>query len=100
MREDRKNLSDEQRTRIDAFIAKYKIVNDAEAKRLRGDRDFLLDCLYSDDAVIRREALTELRKVTGQAIKFNENAPPEQRLETIARLRQSLGATPATQEKK
>ena len=99
MRQDRKGLTDEQITRIDAFVAKYKIVNDAEANRLRGNRDFLLDCLYSEDEPIRREALGQLRKVTGKDVNFDVAADPQQRLESIAKLREVVGAPPATQAK-
>ena len=100
MRQNRRGLSNEQQARIDAFIASYKIVTDAEAGRLRGNSDFLLDCLYSDDATIRREALARLRTITGKPILFDEQATPQKRLEAIARLRQSIGTPPATQEKK
>jgi hypothetical protein len=99
MKLDRKGLTDEQLSRIDGFAAKYKMVNDAEAKRLRGDRDFLLDCLYSEEEPIRRRALAELRTVTGKDIHFDVAADPELRLESIAGLRELVGATPATTQK-
>jgi hypothetical protein len=96
---DRKTLSDEQRGRVDAFLAKFKTTGDDRAKQLRRDRDFLLDCLYSDEEPIRRRALEELRKVVGEPIEFDITAPSEQRLAAIERLRRSIGAAPTTQRK-
>jgi hypothetical protein len=97
MRMDRKQLSDEQTGRIDAFLATFNVVPEAEVARLHQDRDFLLDCLYSEDEAIRTQALAELRKLTGQPIEFNLSADPEHRLAAINRLRESFGAAAATQ---
>jgi hypothetical protein len=98
-RMDRAGWSEEQVGRVDAFLAKYKPTNDVDAKRLRRDRDFLLDCLFSDDAQIRQLAFNELQQVVGRPIEFNLTAPPQQRLESIQRLRASIGATPTTHAK-
>lgn len=91
MRQDRKGLGDEQVSRIDAFLAGFRPVSDPEAERLRQDRDFLLDCLYSEEEPLRRHALAELRKVTGREIRFDVAADPEQRLAAIAKLREQVG---------
>lgn len=100
MRWERRGLNDEQLGRIDAFLASFRLIDEAEIERRRKDPDFLLDCLYSEDAAIRRRALEELRKVTDKNVAFDIEAEPEQRLEAIARLRDSLGAAPATQAKR
>jgi len=96
---DRSKLSEEQVGRIDAFLAHFKPIGDSEAKRLRKDRDFLLDCLFADDEQIRRLAHAELEKVVGRPVAFDLTAPPQQRLETLQRLRAEIGAVPSTQAK-
>jgi hypothetical protein len=88
---DRAGLSDEQKTRLDAFTSKFKTVTEAEAAMRRADPDFLLDCLYSDDAFIRAQALEALSKVMGKTIAFDINAAPEKRLEAIGKLRETIG---------
>ena len=100
MRWDRKGLNDEQLGRIDAFVARFKLADDKEVARLKKDRDFLLDCLYSEDAIIRRRALQALQQVTTKPVKFDVDAEPAQRLAAIAQLRQAIGAVPATQAKR
>lgn len=96
-RTDRHSLSDEQRGRVDAFLAKFKTASDEEAQRYRRDREFLIDCLHSDDVQIRSRALDELRKVVGRPVEFDVNAPPDQRLAAIDRIRAQVGKAPATQ---
>jgi hypothetical protein len=98
-RMDRNGWSEEQVGRVDAFLAKFKPSNDVEAKRLRGDRDFLLDCLFSDDAQIRELAFKQLQSVVGRPIEFDLKASSQQRLDSIRRLRASIGATPTTNAK-
>jgi hypothetical protein len=98
-RMDRQSLTEEQVGRIDAFLAHFKPTNDVDAKRLRSDRDFLLDCLFADDDQIRRLAHAELEKVVGRPVPFDVTAPPAQRLESIKALRATIGAVPSTQAK-
>ena len=90
MRQDRKGLSDEQTSRIDAFLAKFKVVPDAEAARLRKDREFLIDCLRCDEEPIRRLALAELRTVTGHAIEFDVTTDAPHRQAAVEKIRQSV----------
>jgi hypothetical protein len=97
MRMDRKKLTDEQIGRVDAFLAKFKMVPDADVAHLRKERDFLLDCLNSEDAAIRQAALTELRHQTGKQIPFDLSANEETRLAAIDQLRAQFGAAPTTQ---
>jgi hypothetical protein len=95
---DQKNLSDEQRGRIDAFVAQFRTVAPEQAERYRRDPDFLLDCLFADDEAIRVRALEQLRKLTGKSIEFDVSANEETRLAAIEKLRSLVGARPATQE--
>jgi hypothetical protein len=97
MRMDRSKMSDEQTGRIDAFLAKFKLIPQDEVRRLRTDRDFLLDCLNSDDPAIRQAALASLRQVTGKEIKFDPAGDSDARLAAIARLRDQFGTPPSTQ---
>jgi hypothetical protein len=53
LRLDRSALSAEQNTRIDALLANHAPLSRSEVIRLRRDVGFLLDCLNSDDAVVR-----------------------------------------------
>ena len=97
MHMDRSGLSEEQKSRIDAFLSRFKLISDAEVNRLRHESDFLLDCLNSDDPPIRQAALNMLRQVTGKQIAFDLDAAPASRLAAIDRLRAEVGTTPATQ---
>jgi hypothetical protein len=99
MHSPRQGLSEEQINRIDTFVAKYKPASDEEAARLRGSRDFLLDCLSSREPAIRTAALKQLRIVTRVAIEFDVNARPDIRAAALAKLRQSIG-TPTTRQLK
>jgi hypothetical protein len=97
MRQPRAGLSDELLGRIDAFLAKFRTVSDAEAAHLRQDTGFLLDCLYSEDEPIRAKALAELRQLTGKPLAFDLSSDPEQRLAAIAKLREQLTPPTTTQ---
>jgi hypothetical protein len=99
MKMDRNSLSDEQRGRVDAFLAQFKTVPPEEAEQYRHDRDFLLDCLFADDLAIRTRALEQLRKVTGKPIDFDVTLTDSQkRLAAIGKLRAELDARPASQD--
>src|SRR5439155_18224770 len=97
MKIDRKALSDEQKGRVDAFLATFKTVPSPQARQLRLSRDFLLDCLYCDDLALRQRALEQLQSVAGHAIEFDLSAEPAKRLAAIEKLRSSLGTAAATQ---
>lgn len=59
---DRRKLSDQQNIMLDAAVAPFQPQRRANLSGLRDDTDFLLDCLYTDDAAIRAAALEALRK--------------------------------------
>jgi len=99
MRQDRTHLSDEQISRIDAFVAKFKLETDEHVARMRVDRDFLIDCLNSDEPAIRAAALAQLHQVTGRAITFDLNADPAHRQTAIDELREDMGAPTTNQHK-
>ena len=92
----RKGLSEEQRGRIDAFVAKFRPIPQEQAEAYRRDPDFLLDCLFAEDEGIRERALDQLRRVTGKPIDFDFAADEDHRLAAIAKLRASLGARPTS----
>jgi hypothetical protein len=99
MRLPRGSMTDEQQTRVDALVAPFKPLADDEAKKLKSDKFFLMDCLYGEDVQIRGWALAELQKVLGRTVAINIDAPQAEREEAVAALRSSvLGvAPPATQ---
>ncbi|MGH7213312.1 MAG: hypothetical protein ACREIT_00820 [Tepidisphaeraceae bacterium] len=86
----RKNLSAEQNSRIDTFLAPYRPLSDEEADRLRNDVDFLLDCLYSDDEPVRKTALEQLEKTLGRDIPLDVMQAPESRYPAITKLRAEI----------
>jgi hypothetical protein len=99
MRMDRKNLTEEQRTRVDAFLSQFRTVPPEQAEKYRRDTDFLLDCLFADDEALRVRALEQLRRVTGKSIEFDVTADADHRLAAIEKLRDMIGAPPTTREK-
>jgi hypothetical protein len=92
MKVDRNSLTDEQRGRVDAFVAQFKTVPPEKAEEYRRSRDFLLDCLFAEDEQIRARALEQLRKVTGRPIEFDVTADADHRLAAIEKLRAEVGA--------
>jgi hypothetical protein len=91
----RQKLSSEQNSRLDAFLAPYRPLNDEDAKRLASDIPFLLDCLYSD-APIRDAAIKQLREITGKPIDLDLKASPGAWLTSVRNLRKELIPPPAT----
>jgi hypothetical protein len=90
----RAGLSPEVNSRIDAFLSSYRPLPDADAQRLRGDVNFLIDCLYDNDNFIVQSALARLHQVTGRTIQFDPALRDDARRAAIDQLRQSL--TPTT----
>jgi hypothetical protein len=91
---DRTRLTPEQNARVDLALAPYAQLPAKEAVHLRSDPGFLLDCLYSDDAVLEKLALGRLREVADPTIQFDINADPATRAAAIAGLRLRLVPTP------
>ena len=57
---DPSELTSQQFAAIAGILAAPNLVSVEEARRLRTDRHFLLDCLYCEDAAIRSAALEQL----------------------------------------
>lgn len=93
----RDGLSEEQKTRIDSVIAAYQTLSSSEAKKLREDVGFLLDCLLIDDPRLRHAALEQLRTVAGRPIEFDEQGDAAVRSDQVAKLREQLLPPPANQ---
>jgi hypothetical protein len=90
MGQDRKGLSQEQQTRIDAFLAPYKPLTEAEAERAKTDVEFLLLALAAADDAVRRAALEQLKRVTKQDVAFDLAAEGQARHEAVTKLRDQL----------
>jgi hypothetical protein len=90
MKMDRTGLSDEQNLRLDEVISRFKPVADSEARRLRDDPNFLLDCLYGEDPTARGLALDRLRAVTNKPLEFDLNASEDDRVKAVNAMRARL----------
>jgi CheY-like chemotaxis protein len=89
----RSSLTNEQNQRIDAILQPYKSMPAAQVKALRGDANFLLDCLLSDDILLRSAALAHLHSWPPDAISFDVNQPAADRISAVNRWRAQLGPT-------
>lgn len=87
---DRRELSDEQNSRIDTFLAPYRPLSDDEAARQAQSPAFMLDCLLTDDADIREIAKRELERMVDEKVEFDPGANAIQRSEAVARLRAKI----------
>lgn len=96
LRRQNETLNAEQQSRIQAIIAPYSQLQTEEADRLRHDPQFLLECLTSEDADLRRIAKMELEKVLKRTVDFDLNANPPARHKAVQALRQEF-IYPATQ---
>jgi hypothetical protein len=102
-RMNRTGLSAEQNRLVDLTLAPYHQLSPREASRLRNDKNFLLDCLYSDDAAVRKAAIAQLRKVTARTdLAYEPEAPLADRAAAASKLRRELSGkrpaeTPGTQ---
>jgi hypothetical protein len=91
------DLTPEQAARLAGFIAPYHPLDDAQIARFRKDENFLLDCLFNDDPAVREAALGRLRQMTGQNVPLDPDQSPQERIESIRRLRDQLVPIPATE---
>jgi hypothetical protein len=87
---DRSGLSPEQNSRIDSFLSSYKPVSEDDARRLRDDVNFLVDCLYDSDDFVVHSALNRLRQLTGRDIHFEPTLRDDARRAAVNRLRETL----------
>jgi len=97
VRTDRSKLSAEQNSRIDTFLAPYQPLTKDEAARLRVNPDFLLSCLYNDDARIRTHALAELEQIFDRKIPFDVKLEGDPRYAAVSTLRTELMPPPSSQ---
>jgi len=89
----RENLSFEQNARLDAVLAQFEPWPHDEVIRSRKDAEFLLDCQYCDDAMVRRLALARLEKLIGHPVAIDPNAAEEDREQTVESERLRLRAS-------
>jgi hypothetical protein len=89
---DRSALSPEQNTRLDEVVVGVRPLPADEAARLRDDPSFLIDCLATDNATVRKLALQRLSEVTGGRIEFDVDADVATRLPAVASLRDRFEA--------
>jgi hypothetical protein len=92
LRLDRIKLTAEQNAELDAVVAPYRQLNDAQVKALRTDPLFLLDCLYCSDPIIRKAAIEQLRKTTQLDLQFDPAADDSARDAAVAAVREKLVA--------
>lgn len=90
MQLDRRALSAEQNSRIDALIRKHAPLSRSAAVKLRKDVRFLLDCLNSDEPRVRAAALSSLRDACPEPIDFDADLPVPARGAAVAALREKL----------
>ena len=90
MKMDRHGLSLEQNLRIDEVISRFKPLTEAEARPLRDDPNFLLDCLYGDDAVARKLSLDRLTELLHRKIDFDLDAIDDAKVDDVNALRDKL----------
>jgi hypothetical protein len=84
---DRSALTPEQNARVDRALTPFGLVPRSEADRLRHDREFLINCLYSDDPTARRAALAEIKALTGTSVDLPDEPSRPARAAAINELR-------------
>jgi hypothetical protein len=91
------DLSAEQSARVQKFLAAYHPLTEEQAANFRQDANFLLDCLYSDDADLRRAAAKDLASLNRQidiaSLKIDASA--EERCAGIRQVRDGLFSSTA-----
>lgn len=95
LRIDRSKLSLEQTARVEELLSRFRRMSDADAERLRHDPNFLMDCLYSDDELVRRLAARRLTQLLGRplGIDLGPDADADSRIAAIQKLRATLPTT-------
>jgi hypothetical protein len=98
---DPKDLSAQQRVSVGVIVSDAKPLPDDEARKLRNDVHFLVDCLYLPESDVRESAIRRLQAVTRVDVaKFarvsaaNLRADPDAAGEAIEALREQLVPPP------
>jgi len=86
----RAGLTPQQNVMLDLYLAPLTPMPEAQASRLRSDPTFLLDCLYSEDILVRRAALDRLRTLFHPEMEFDLDAPADVRALSVANLRKQI----------
>jgi len=92
----RKSLSAQQQTGIEAYISDVKLASVEELENLRKDPGFLVDCLYCEDTAIRVAALERLKAMKANVGGIDPRSDPLAQAGVIEELRNKLVAPPAT----
>jgi hypothetical protein len=71
LRWDTTDLSEEQKLRLETFVAGFRRRPLADPAAQRRKMDFLIDCLEYDDQTVRAAARSELEKQAGHRIEFD-----------------------------
>jgi len=93
----RKVLSAQQQSGIEAFISDVKLASLEELDRLRKDPDFLIECLYCEESAIRTAALERLKSMHAPVSGIDPRSDPLPQAAVIEELRTKLvAASPTT----
>jgi hypothetical protein len=87
MRHPLTNLTPEQKARVDSFLAPFHPLSEDQANALRGDKDFLLDCQFSSDALLRRVAAEQLQRIGGESIRPTTQPDSPEKADALVELR-------------
>jgi antitoxin component of RelBE/YafQ-DinJ toxin-antitoxin module len=100
LRLDRSKLTQEQKSRCDAFVQTQRHRSIDDPQEARRDPNFLIDALNDDDPAVRAAAKSALEAVVGHAIPFDVSQDAATRQTAIAALEEQvqkeLAKTPAT----
>ena len=92
----RKSLSAQQQTGIEAYISDVKLASLEELEKLRKDPSFLIECLYCEDVSVRGAALERLKGLGANVGGIDPRSDPLAQAGVIEELRSKLVAPPAT----
>jgi hypothetical protein len=87
---DRTGLSLEQNIRLDVVLSTFERMPRDQVGQLEDNPQFLLDCQYCDDAIVRRLASRRLSRLMGRPIDIDPEAPASARVEAVAQMRELL----------
>lgn len=96
VRMDRRGLSLEQNVRLDEIVSRFSPLGFQDVPRLQNDPDFLLDCQYCTDPMVRRLAADRLSRLLGHPLELSPDAPEGVRDEMIDRVRRLALGAPST----